>query len=272
MIKKYICHFRQGTVHQTLTFNIEHSPVSEVWCSLLGDSEPSSLQTVFPRNKQFMRAKFDELLEWLDIIGIDFPRDINTVTREHLNDLHKQFQLFEETAKGMTRRREAFKQVNFLVHAVETMLVGSTAKHYAVWASESYNKRIEITDELRTCWSTATVSRPAGALYLGYATTGKNLRHAFNDNDVALVKENGLRPQQFITSEVSLLCDPVMLLDSKFRLSQIQVWAKRNNLEIDLNNPSNIYCDSPFLGQADTSSAELEDLFTNYEFYKITIE
>ena len=274
MFRKYICYFKQAAKQRTLIFNIDPNPVSELWCSLISENPPHSIQTVFPRNRNFMLEKYRKLYECLDVIGLhDFPRDPDKINRENLNQLHKQFHFYEEAHQDeVGRHRKAYQDLNYMIHSIETMLAESSNTQYAVWASEPYSHSIPIDNSIRPYWSTKTLVRPPGSLYLGYATIGKNLRHVYMDNDVQLVLEDGIRPQQAITSEVLLFCDSARMLDSNVQNILIQRWAKNNNLKINFEDPAIKNCNLPFLGQATVTSQELEDLFVNYEFVKVSLE
>jgi hypothetical protein len=309
-VKKYICHFVQGTRTQELVFDIEPGPVSEIWSKVIIHYIESGFES--PAGFQHCSSQLtpDDILKHHDLIqqsistiqsrlpnySLPWVRKVEHITQDLditqnvLNKLHQQFQVFEESKTeldqllfpfGREVRRQvyaAFNQLNHSVHALEALVDNGTGSNQVVWFQEAdlnnhYN--IEIVPEIRNCWASSVITRPPGALYVGYSTIGKNILHAFMDNDSRVVEQGLLRPQLFIDSEVILHTRLCSFGSQEAITEQIKNWVADNQLGpyVELSLPEHRYFTQPYLGKARiNNTVELEELFTNWYFYKISIE
>lgn len=309
-VKKYICHFAQDTRTQELVFDIKQSLVSEIWSKVIihyiesGHEKPMGFQhcnawltpdnilehhNLIQQSISIIQARLPNYsLPWVRKVE-HITQDLD-ITRNVLNKLHQQFHIFEESKPeldqllfpfGREIRRQvyaAFNQLNHSVHALEALVNSGLETTYLVWHQEadmndSYN--IDITSEVRGCWESNAITQQPGALYVGYSTIGKNILHAYMDNDIQLVKQGLLRPQQFIDSEVILHIDYYSFVSQQTIFAQIKNWVANNQLEsyVDLSLPEHQYFTQPYLGQARVASSDnFKELFTAWDFYKISIE
>jgi hypothetical protein len=106
-----------------------------------------------------------------------------------------------------------------------------------------------IPPELRNFWGHVPRS---GELLLGYYTLGKTIADCVRDNDIDCVRSNGIRPQQYVSTEAMCLWSPTPSITKRvLTVTQIAQWLKVNDLEqyVDLSLPENQYSGSPRLGK-----------------------
>lgn len=284
MIKEYVCFFEKESQIKTLKFKIHHNQLTEHWSSTVEDSLmqgkniPRGLSSNFKKDKKSVN---NELINLIDILkthnnsfNLNWPLDPNEVTRKKLNALHEQFHFIEEDwlANNIVINdefRNALELVNEKIHIFEEIVTNSTKR--AKWFLSSYDNSVKITDDLRKFWDIKFFKnyRP-GTLFLGYHTIGKNLIHCYESNDVELVKKKGIRPQEFISSEVVFYADRFIDYNSKLK---IKIWLKSNKLDVDMSDPKYRYNHQPALGflETDLSKEDVSDLFLTWNFFKVDI-
>lgn len=289
MFREYVCKFSKDGNTQELVFEIFKNSVTEQWTSVVekyineGLCEPDGIQRIFPKSINFLNQQFADIansvrkLNELGNWNLGWPRDASLVSQEHLNQLHQDMQFCIEQLEDQSPALAAFNKLNHEIHAYEsadTKRQGDIA--YAVWYCKYPSKHtVKIEDHVRPNWANSQQTRPAGALTLGYATVGKSIYDAAKNNDVELVKQNGIRPQEYITSEVVLTATPVKIVPDHVMYGYIRKWVEANNLSsyIDLEDAKHRWFRQPQIGKlkSEHSYSELEELFMTWKFDKIEI-
>lgn len=126
-------------------------------------------------------------------------RLLSGITRDNLNELHKQFHLLAEHA---TDASNEVNQLNYLVHLAESCVqnVKFNSKEGSFTTRFNNYNSVPLTEEDYTLFD-RYITLP-GELTLGYSTIGKNLLHCYGDNDLRAVKEGLVRPKLTLTTEV----------------------------------------------------------------------
>jgi hypothetical protein len=116
------------------------------------------------------------------------------------------------------------------------------------------------------------------ALLLGYNTLGKNFSHCVHTNDVNVVRDGMVRPQNFIFTQVLFRYTSNWLPMTQHSVDKQNMniwkknekWVKDNNLEdiIDPNLPENKFCTAPVLAYIDSDYLNL----TEKDWYNIWSE
>jgi hypothetical protein len=284
MIKEYVCLFKKQNEIKSLRFKIYCNQLTECWSStiekslLQGKNIPKGLLVNFQSETATLN---NEILDLICILkkydkrfNLDWPLAPNEVTRKKLNLLHEQFHFIEEELleNGQAINNEfqiALQLVNDKIHNFEESLENQTKS--AKWSLSSFENSVKITNDLRKFWDIKFFKyyKP-GTLFLGYHTVGKSLFQCYRSNDVELIKKDGIRQQEFISSEVMFYPDRFIDFNSK---PGIKKWLKANNLNVDMLDPKYKYGHHPTLGflKTDLSKKEITNLFTNWDFFKVDI-
>jgi hypothetical protein len=286
MIKKYVCFFKKNNEVKTLTFSINQNSLTQVWSSTIetalskGHNSLVGLQNLFSPEATTETitepiANIVKVLEKYNPLFVNsWPPVTNIVTG--LNDLHYKFQLTQESVTSFypTEYNYNLNLLNAKIHEAEHVLNGG--KNYAVWfINQSSNDGIEITSELRKYWGVKFIKyNPARTLYLGYHTIGKDLITCFTDNDIEVVKSDGVRQQQYISTETMFRLDPMITTNRNFA---IRKWLIQNNLNsfVDLKDPKYKYNQQlPVLGRLTDklSNNQILEIWKSWTFFKVDAE
>ena len=251
-------HFTNSTSTVYLDFLICDTPVAQTWASLyetdlIYSVIQDQIQTVchswplFKLNHQSLLSQ-----ACLDV-GITPPDSFDQLS---LNHLHNLFQCWEESKIETSEEDTAiWQQINRSIHALES------ENNYCVWRVGP-STQVPITDSLRTGFVNAQIAEPH--LTLGYNTIGKNLLHVFNNNDIQLVKDGGVRPQEYIGTEVTFN----ITYDTTDRVPAVHKWVIDNELSVNLAEPANQYLHQPVVAILVTpiTILELVNLVMTYNF------
>lgn len=165
------------------------------------------------------------------LIDMDIPPlDIKNLSQSYLNQLHESFHRYEEEVESRNvYRRNTFKPTTKDILCYKTQVLGLyTQTHFALgklntlihWVENAYkmiggehinqffnfylhpNQFSPLSQE---DYELCRISFNFGDLMLGYGTTGKNLYHCYIDDDREVVREQLIRPQRTISTEVLAL-------------------------------------------------------------------
>lgn len=256
--------FTKNNQTTVLDFRVADTPVAHAWASLYElnviyptiQGQNQSVCPSWPGFKNYHKSLLQTACETVNISGIGEILDQQT-----LNYLHKQFHYREESNQDTSvQESNAWHQINRSVHALESKL------NYCVWRAGPSNQ-LPITDLMRRHFVITDESVPH--LSLGYNTVGKNLLHAYVDNDIKLVIENGLRPQMFIGCEV--------VFNFSNRTSGLNEkavkWANDNQLPVDLGDLAHQYLQQPTIATliTDIGVSDLAELVMTHQFNSVQL-
>lgn len=221
---------------------------------------------------------------------------------ELLNEVHKKFHYISERLMETTKNYPPDKpygfdfntvttklsEINIAVHRIEhvqhnaldgkTNSIPNNSGFVNVKLPQSHKHEIEISNELKTWFNhydPKLITRP-GDLWLSYATVGKNLWGCYNDNDVLLVKEKGVRPQRYVKNYYAISFGAREKVNVVDRIVNILQWSIKNNLldYIPLDSLSSEILKDPILAQliVPLQSHELNYVFLNYSLQSFSIE
>ena len=286
MIKNYVCNFSNG---DQIVFDIFQNELTEVWSEVVkntinaGGGKPAGIHCALGEHGYSRQECYDVITQSIQIVrtitpnfGIGWPSTVERITQDCLNCLHEEFQTHVELGKNIGVVGQALNNVNRFIHTLEVML-NQQSQGYVVWDLEGSNKfAVTITDSTRKHFISIPKSRLFGSLTLGYATIGKDLEAAYYNNDVELVRAEGLRQQEFITSEVVFLLREKIFKPHELELIKIKKWIYDNNLEkhIDISDPKYYYMQRPIIGQikGNDSMKKIANIWNTSEFTHITID
>ena len=276
----------------TLTYQIVDTPVSQIWLDrvrwIMQVPDYSVFENqwanVLPDSTEItslwktMKHLVDETnsKQYVDVEFIDMPTtiDLSVDNRDMLNYLHHIFHMHIEKVGQSHRTYNPLVHLNTHIHRLEKIVQNlsdgyNTLVNYSFFLHGDASKSsiygdhtIPIVD--KTLYQYWNHSDKFGDLLLGYHTIGKNIHHCFLDNDIALVKSNGVRPQTTIGNEVILQFRKGHT-DIDKNLKNIQQWVEDNNLVsyIDMSAIENQLVGLPLLGriQGEYSIEEISNLF-----------
>jgi len=272
MIKHYVCYFKKNSKQIELVFNIYQNEMTEVWSHVVESNfRPPQQPQHLNNHIGVLRSDIvQQLIDVTSILGLEFNPD--NFNQHDLNELHKKFHFTTESGKDVTNPKK-WHELNFIIHKLESV---TSQNSYAVWNTQNNsNFVIPIPDELMHHWQFDHNNVvPACTLYLGYYTVGKDLISCYYDNDINLIKENGVRQQEIISSEV--------IFNMNYRnqpasREMIKDWLRKNRClnKIDFSLPKFKFQDTrPQLGILDFKNfteAEIREIWTNWTFEKIDI-
>lgn len=288
MIKKYICFFKKDSEVKTLTFGINQNLLTNTWGSTIETALEKGHNTILGLQNSFdSKDTIDTIIKSIDVVVKILEKynatfvnswpptsDISTA----LNDLHHKFQLTQESNVSSLYISEEYDYnlhlLNKKIHEAENLLTDNRKK--AVWfINRSLDDSVEITDELRKYWGVKFVKyNPARSLYLGYHTIGKDLYTCFRNNDVEVVKTNGVRQQQYISTEAIFHIKPRTFIN---RDSALKRWLTQNDLNsfVDWADPIYKYNQqAPVLGKLkdNLSDTQIIEIWKDWEFFKVDAE
>lgn len=269
MIKEYVCKFEALGRKEELVFEIVNNELTRDWAHQVeyyfnkGEKYPLDLVNVYGENK---KEVFLEMKSIAQEIGLEYNYTFENFTQESLNRLHEEFHFKEE--QNNQDNKDLYHRLNILIHKIE----GNDKVCY--WYTHKvldYEQPIKDNHwqyfDIKT--KTLAIDRPF--LSLGYHTIGKDLRHCFLDNDIELVKKNGIRPIQRLHTQVFYRESDSLVNNKK----NIRKWAKKNKIYhlIDWSKPQ--YSKNqrfPLLGYLKGKTAcEAEILWTHWTFKEIDI-
>lgn len=270
----YEIDFSNGT---TLKYQLEDNPVAnafkEYTKAVLAceDAQLWPYQSPAPMyDEEYLHMLWDRMYEtvqlwnsgevWKDSWHIEMPKKLDLEQeglRDLLNYLHHEFHKFEENYPiSNSLLYDPLQQLNVDVHAVEHLLYVAP-DHRASRLSFFYFTKTglekpKLTEEMFPYFNIDCLVN--GCIYLGYHTVGKNLQHCYVDNDIELVKKGMVRPQQFISSEVSIVFsikEDFSEHYAEYMKEKIEEWVIDNSLQdyVDMNDKRNLLPGHPLLGK-----------------------
>lgn len=284
MIQEYVCCFEKDNKYRNLKFKIYQNELTEIWSSViqnnidLGNNQPISISSNLCDTEQSLNNDILSLIKLLEKydkrFDMDWPTDYRKVTSKNLNKLHKLFHFIEENIKKENSSlEEAFdkllQQVNNKIHNLESAI--EKVQSVSWYINKGYGTSKKITDDVRKYWNIKFFKyHKPGTIFLGYHTIGKSLVDCYRTNDVDLVRIDGVRQQEYISSEVIFYPDRFIESNNQ---RQIKKWLKNNNLNININSPKFKYNNQPALGFLETklSKKQVINLFSTWNFYKVDI-
>jgi hypothetical protein len=321
IIAKYITNWKSDAGDtKSIAFDVLDTPVSRAWIKVIKrkleqeDVEPKdySQHGTFPGfdDKHLLNSKILENVKIAQqmVPELQWPTDVDDITRDGLNVLHEHFHEIEEkTFRGLLNNnlteeqhciKRAFMDINHHIHEIETILLWESLpeekkqnrRAYRVMNFGRYDLdlREPVTPELREFWrSTYFPNQKPVQLILGYATIGKNMYHCTYDNDVQVVKDDMVRPQIDIGGEAKLVVhegwyartpDDVERINGEVE-SKITNFIKQNELEdlVDINDKNHIYGQQPQLGiisdeHDDWTMADYYEVCSKYNMISVELE
>ena len=307
---------------KTLRWLLVDNPVAKIWAGLVKKQKGIEFkQLSFPSiiDRVKVSKEIKDTVDILNNLGANLPpwEVKQIIDQPKLNALHEAFHKFEDRVENRVDKSkfinrssevvELFFSLNRNIHILEGL------RHNDVWeerkridkyykhATHSYcvvqfqsgpesKEYFKITDDIRKYFIN---SRPSNyntpCLYLGYATIGKNIKHCWADNDIDIVKQNLLSPQEYITPEFCITLNALEVdkdahkpsprelkkrqkQEHEIATNDLLAWVSENNLEnfVDMTDLKNLYTGEPLLGvmERELSCEELYSLLSQEE-YKI---
>jgi hypothetical protein len=169
-------------------------------------------------------------------------------THEQLNFIHSKFEEYANLyldvnlKKSEVKLKESFKKkitynlnnINNCVHTLESIIdIDESIGHVNGWFTFSLKNKEGDTFEQNLKeedFDLFTLEEKFGWLYLGYATTGKNLHHIMKDNNVDILKEGGKASPQitFSTNLLGLFGSYAKRHEDEMRI--FNTWWDENNI------------------------------------------
>ena len=290
----------------SILFDLVDAPVADAWWSQLKLKQ--SIESIDPRismEPDFPRFRnIDEcnnsIVENVNLIkeyGFDFdwPTDVNEITQQHLNQLHQNFHAKEEQYKHQLPQQahDILQLINQFVHQMEQIMWSKTGNptNYVVLDFGTLDTELKIQrpidiNEREWFQERYYEQQNNTCLLLGYATLGKHLGHCVWTNDIDVVKDNMLRPQQYIYTQVLFTNQPNYVIKSKQEIDNInqynlrnqQKWIDENHLNeyVDKNDPVHIYNTAPVVAYVNNkhkyfSEQDWYELWTTEDFLEIIL-
>ena len=195
--------------------------------------------------------------DYSDKIELDFS---TPMTLQKLFDAHEYFEVLGEKKRtGILPETPEIKamwslanRMNTLIHKME----GTPGLTGTQWYQALFDKPIIRTDLDDDLIKEAVMDYEENKIYIGYGETGKNLHHAFQQNEVELVQRKMVQPQRSILTEFF-----VAFGDMPLRWDRYEDWCIKNDVVsygYDYTNP--IYYGKWAIGEiVGKSFKELED-------------
>lgn len=288
----YEIDFKNSNGITTLKYRIVDTPVSHIWLDRVrwimqvhnysvfenqwSNTLPDRSEVLDLWNK--MRTLIDETnsKKFVDVDFIDAPETIDPTAdnRKLLNYLHHVFHMHIEKVGDTHQTYNPLVHLNTTIHRLEKIITNlqnpdNILVNYSFFLHGYKNDSaiggdhtVPILDkQLYQYWNHCD---EFGDLLLGYHTIGKNVHHCSIDNDIELVKSNGVRPQVTISNEVILQFRKGKT-DIPANLEIVKKWVQDNNLGsyIDMSAPENCVVGLPLLGriQGGYTIEEISDIF-----------
>jgi hypothetical protein len=233
----------------TLDYEIIDSPVSRIWSKLVLQAQDNGCE--ISKNRWITCWPNQEYIDklWNKIEQLSSQHNL-LVTRaqQSLNELHKEFHLRGETSND-TELEELNTSIHLLEHALRLIDIPDRWNSQVGFYLESA-ETVSLDKELCHYWN---YNPNNNDLCLGYHTIGKNLYQCWRDKDIQLIRDNMMRPQITISTEVNLVFtrgNPI-LDDLELLSKRINFWVKHNQLDrcIDTTDIYNQFHGAPLLGK-----------------------
>ena len=289
-----------------ILFDVVDSLVADAWWSQLklkqslGDITPCiTMEPDFPKYRDITVCNNNivDNVKQINMYGfdLDWPTDVNLITQEDLNKLHQQFHAKEELNKDSLpeNAHNILRLINQYVHQLEQIMwsENNEATNYAVLDFGSLETELDIqrpiSNKEKEWFQEKYYEQQNGTcLLLGYSTLGKNLGHCVWTNDVDVVKENMVRPQKFIYTQVLFRNQPNFVSKTKQDIDNINKhtlltqnkWITDNELEsyINKDDPLLRYNTAPTLAYVNNKHNEFSekqwfDLWTTDKLISISL-
>tara|TARA_Y100001935_G_C17296204_1_gene506229 strand:- start:1455 stop:2384 length:930 start_codon:yes stop_codon:yes gene_type:complete len=258
-----------------VAFDVVDSSVADAWWNqmqLRKNIEPLtpviSMEPDFPAYRDINECQ-NNIIENVELMkqynfDFDWPEDIDSITQQNLNSLHQDFHHKEEIYKHELPQdaHDTLQKINQFVHQMEQIMwsKNNDRQNYAVLDFGSLETELKIqrpiADNERQWFSEAYYEQACDtALLLGYCTLGKHLGHCTWTNDTQVVKDNMLRPQEYIYTQVlfrhssNFVNHDMKTIDkiNQDNHQQQHDWVQKNNLQsyVDTYNPKHMYNTAP---------------------------
>lgn len=256
---------------KTLRYKLYDTPLTLKWVELtkLNLSEPThKVVSVFSnRTKKDVPEITESINDIVKEINQLYDRNIvifDQLDTEKLNYLHQEFEVFGErfSSKPVSEQLiNLFFSLNEHIHMCENAMASEPYRWGGfgiLYDIHPLGKHLPIADEDKLLLEPFFTW---GRLYLGYNTLGKDWIDTAKDNDVRLVKENMVKPQQRFAAEAWL--NFIVDQEKHDRISFFLKWVK--------NLPNDLQDKVPFnnLNKLNLGRFPIGDIIIDSEFLKI---
>jgi len=196
-----------------------------------------------PQQKQELVSALRHNLAVLKLepaLQMDHPVSVED-SQDHLNTIHDKFEYnLKRINHGelVVRHHDevvaALLQVNLLIHKIENYnsIQNQIIERGRDFVDCAFGYRFE-SDEFFSLedhdYDHFTMERPFGSLSCGYNTTGKNLIHVMNDNDLELVRLRKVSPQRTYSTEGFFWFGPS--IDPTHEYERFYKWFDANGVQ-----------------------------------------
>jgi len=202
----------------TLNYKIYSTDLSEKWIQLTNENLKNpghKIVSVFNNqtNKDVPEIS-EKIKELVHQINQEYDKSIESfdqLDKIKLNYLHQKFENFDERVeelafKGILTQSlsENFFALNEYIHKCESAIEtkeGKWGTFSILYDIHPLGKHLPIEDEDRLFLETEA---SWGKLYLGYNTVGKDWMDVAKDNDIRVIKESMVKPQERFAAEALL--------------------------------------------------------------------
>lgn len=180
-----------------------------------------------------------EKIDELGVTTIGSDKINPNITREELNRLHEEFHKLVEiypdrdpnSPEGITA--QLCHRLNDLVHLTEIAWKNKDEanpdKRVIATAKEHMHVPYEVED-----YEFFTTTPIRGALYMGYATPGKNLYHCYCDRDISVIQNKLVRQSQGISCEIHIEItgkESINKWDERYIQADFYEWCEENKVK-----------------------------------------
>lgn len=202
----------------------------------------------FFEEREELVSTLKENIKLIESYGITLPNvEESTFTQDKLNILHEFFHTEVENSYTRyskdLRLAKGIKDLNYNIHKLESAIgEKSSNKNYAVICLHYYTKfqqdlPKEILNKFNINYFKESISKcNSGNIgFINYSTIGKNIYHAYYNNDIDLIKKGLIRNKVFGENMIqyNFLSDLSMELVYAEKLSKdnIALWLKSHGIE-----------------------------------------
>lgn len=263
-----------------ILFDLVNAPVADVWWKQLQKREKIekltpviTMEPDFPAYRDINECQ-SNIVDHVELMkkynfNFDWPDDIDNISQQNLNRLHQDFHHKEEIHKHTLPQdaHDILQNINQYVHQMEQIMwaKNNDRQNYVVLDFGSLETELQIqrpvADNERQWFSEAYYEQACDtALLLGYCTLGKHLGHCTWTNDTQVVKDDMLRPQEYIYTQVLFRHSSNFTNHDKQTIDRINAdnwqqqhdWVQQNKLQkyVDTYNPKHMYNTAPVVAFA----------------------
>lgn len=296
-----ILNFVSGNVTTQLRYRMLNNPVTHAWTSLMHEYYQAGYRT-FPASKVITNIsrprdpmnpfiknacwnKIREIVTRLNYKSVEF-QDLRWVLKSRLNQeafnqLHYQFHYkMEENKLFDPETNELLSSINTEIHRIENIELSDAnnlGMNYVSCSMPDTNLHLRpIKPEQRRFFCNSSVNNSPGDIFLSYATLGKHLYEAYSGDDINLVREGGIRPQEQIKCTFTISANIRSDDNLELHCSQVQEWLKKHDAQhlINPRDPQHYFHIEPLIAQLVNPRTEYEmaELFSKFDFISYDIK